>query len=379
MTTYAILDAERGIDEPREGNEIELDVILRESNTFDEGWNWSQKWGYYFSLLWKKAKYPLVMTSLVLGFIGSNSALNFGNGYVFKETGFKFPVLMTSFHALLGGLLGVCYMKMGQNRSHWIRFRWITTRKQAFVVLLTGAFFALNVGFNNASYQYISVTLNQSIRSLNTVFTAIFCVAIQEKKFSLPYWLGIFVISIGVAMSVYGNPVFNTLGIVFALVSSVCASLMVTLVGYLTQNDDQETKMDSINTIVWTSLPIFAFCMPFFLWYEFTGLVQYSKTSAINCLGILLITGLIAFFYNLFHYELITFTGSVYSTVVGNLKVVFIFLVVAIYTPTSEGEVPLTTLNKWGIVVTVLDFVYMSFISYRESRLTVAANNRQTH
>jgi hypothetical protein len=142
----------------------------------------------------------------------------------------------------------------------------------------------------------------------------------------------------------------------------------VTLVGYMTQSDDQDTKMDSINTVIWTSLPIFAFCMPFFLWYEFTGFVHYSKTSALDCIAILLVTGIIAFFYNVFHYELITLTGSVYSTVVGNLKVVFIFFIVAVYTPTSEGDVPLTTINKWGIGLTVLDFVYMSYISYRQSR-----------
>ncbi len=311
----------------------------------------------------EKIAYVLDCVFTIVMFMATNSLLNFGNGYIYSQTGFRYPLLMTGCHALIGGMLGLFYIQIGTcyNPEKCTRLKKITPHKHAFIILLTSLFFALNVALNNASFLYISVTLNQVIRSLNIVFTAIFSVFILKKSYSVLYWIGVVAISISVMFSVYGNPIFNWMGFLLALSSSICAALMVTLIGYLTQKGDD--KLDSINTVIWTALPIFAFCMPMFCWGELISLIHYLKEGIgfLQCVVIIGTTGFMAFVYNVFHYHLIAITTAVYSTAVGNFKSVVIFVIVAIWSPSGEKE--LTVVNWCGFFFTVFLFFYLNWVS----------------
>ncbi len=312
-----------------------------------------------------KIKYMAICTVVVLLFLLTNTGLNVGNKKIFAETGFKFPILMTACHAPIGAVLGLMTLKLGERaRFAMPRFKMIDFRTDGLQIFLTGMFFALNVGFNNASYMYISITMNQIVRALNPVFTALTAIVILGERYSLAYWLGIVAVSSGVIMSVYGNPQFHPLGFAFVMISSASAGLSVNLAGYVMKGAQGTTKLDPVNTVIWTALPIFGWCMPLFCWTELMPLISYSSIGVTDIVAIVLLTGLLAYFYNVVHYELISLTSSVYSTIIGNFKVVLLIIVAELFF--SSADSGFTALNLAGVIFTLVAFAYVNMVAYME-------------
>jgi drug/metabolite transporter (DMT)-like permease len=359
------------------------DAVLGEADGVDRTptfWKWGRG---------KRCCYVALVAFIVLAWCATNYALSFSNEYVFRGAGFRFPTLLVAFHALFGGvcsllllLLSACLPHI-RERVRWllsyqddidpaparcegcVSFKGIDPHRHGLLILLTGMFFALNTGFNNASFMYMPLGPIQIIRSLNIVFTAVFSVVFLKKRFTVLYWAGVFCISLGVMMSAYGNPTFDFVGAIFAFVSSVCAALMMVFVGKLTTMPGLE--MDSINLVLWTALPIFGFCMVPFLMWEYTGMELYASANASSMVDILFSTALLAFLNNVLQYDLVRLTSPVYSTAASNVKTTGLFVIDYLRSDPSFGPTP-TGLNWAGVSATMASFFYLNVLSYVETK-----------
>lgn len=292
--------------------------------------------------------------------------MNIVNGYLFSSTDFKFPLSLTMVHAVIGFVLSYAVIHIQCEgcpiENVYIEKTW----RNLAVLTLQGVLFALNVCFNNMSLMFINVTLNQIVKASNPVVTAILCMIIMRRRYSLKYWFGLLAIVSGVIMSVYGNPRFDSFGFFLVCSSVLMASCMVVV----SEKIMSDMKLNAITFLMNTAPQIAISILPFAIGREISSIIQFAHENLWRLLFILIMTGCMAFLYNISHYALIKLTGSVYSTVMGNFKIAVLIILseIIFYDP----EKRLTLLNQIGVVFTVASFSALSWIKHKERSEEVA-------
>merc|ERR1711904_750115 len=134
---------------------------------------------------------PAIASLLVWLFL--NCSLNFYNKWLFSHTEFKFPVFFTMFHMvanLIGTSILIFVFKQGQ-----VDFS--TSGKHygyKFSILLLASLFCTNIVTNNWSLMYISLSVNQIVKSCLPIPTIILSMMFEGKTYSLFTFLSIAVI-----------------------------------------------------------------------------------------------------------------------------------------------------------------------------------------
>lgn len=305
-------------------------------------------------------KQTLQIVGVSVAFLVTNALLNIINGYLFSSTDFKFPLFLTMMHAVIGFFYAYVVTSVQCEGLTIQRMVFEKNWKNMSILTLQGVLFALNVSFNNMSLMFINVTLNQIVKASNPVVTAILCMIVFRRTYSWQYWLGLLAIVCGVVMSVYGNPHFDSFGF-FLVCSSVFVACCMVVVS---EKIMEGLRMDPINFLMNTAPQIAISIMPFSIARELTGIIEFSHNSVWRLIFILVITGSIAFLYNISHYSLIKLTGSVYSTVMGNFKIALLIILAEIifYDPDKR----LSILNQLGILLTVASFSLISWLKHKE-------------
>lgn len=342
---------ENEINDKKEGysgllREKDSNKFIGKARPFHE-WPWRTRIKYWIALL----------ISVSVYFI-TNIVLNLGNKQIFSKYGFKFPIFMTGVHALVGGVLGLFYIKVGERNPQCIKYRPFNLQMDGFSIVALSFFTAMNVGMNNASLVFTTVQLNQIVRSSIPVATAIFGVLIQQKRYTLLYWMGLALSTSGVAFAVYGNPGFNMIGFILALLSGIFAALMVACNAYLMQ---EKEKIDSINMTIRTAIPTFCFCMIPFVILELTDFAVYSSKEPLNALLFLLGTGFVAFVYNIFHLEVIFLVGGANSAVIGNFRMATVIMIAQLI----SGGQDMKIMNWIGIAISISSPFFLAVLTYK--------------
>eukprot|EP00798_Chlamydomonas_sp_ICE-L_P000372 gene372-1760_t len=201
-------------------------------------------------------------------------------------------------------------------------------RKQWQGLICVGAFFAVNVGFNNVSLLTISLSLNQVIRASIPVAAALGSVFIENKRPSRKEFLSLLVLVSGVSIAVgegFGNDT-DSKGIILCIIGTISNGLMMCTIGKI-----MSEKMSALRLAFYTAPVTCLVLAPFFYALESADFRAYQDSATTNLyIGLLFLGCVNALAYNLVHSMVIKVTSSVTTTVVGEMKIVLILILSAI-------------------------------------------------
>ena len=297
----------------------------------------------------------------VLALLGTDIAMSIVLSKLFTDTPFTFPLYLTMMHMFLSFILAAVVLRTeveGRMIPHIqpIPATWLTACK----ILIQSLAFAIGVGLFNLSLKYISLMLSIVVRASIPLFTAILSMVVRRQVRGLYVWMGITGIAAGMAMTVYKNPQFQLIGFLLAGGSAITEAIFIVMAEYIMIKE----SLDSLNLLYYTALPSAIFVLPFFIALEGTHVVKYISNYFWMNIFIIFGTSILAFAFSISRYQVVRLTSCVYAATIQNVRIVLIVIVseIIFYNATQK----LSLLNQGGIVMTLLCFVYITFIGFSE-------------
>mmetsp|Transcript_52084 Transcript_52084/g.121103 ORF Transcript_52084/g.121103 Transcript_52084/m.121103 type:complete len:377 (+) Transcript_52084:88-1218(+) len=271
--------------------------------------------------------------SLVLGWFTVSITLILYNKWVITSwgpAGIRCPIFYTSNHMLLKGMFAGCYFQLFQRRSP-PKVSW-----QAFLGLsFAGAFASLDILTSNMSYIYISASFYTFLKSSSLVFVLFFALVCCLEPCSVSTISTVVLVSTGMFLSSYGEPEFNTIGLILVVTSEVFAALRWIVTQIMLQDD----SIDAMTAVLYMSPAAVLTCVPCVVArerHDLAAFFQDAQNSA-SLVALFLFPGFLAFLLLLLEVQLVKETSSLTLTVFGNLKSVstILFSVVVFHEQTS--------------------------------------------
>ncbi|WPT11446.1 Putative sugar phosphate/phosphate translocator [Picochlorum sp. SENEW3] len=235
--------------------------------------------------------------------------------------GLSFPLILTSAH------MGFSFLVLSPLSFGWnIHQHKQMLEQQWRGIFCIGAFMALNIALNNISLLYISLSLNQIIRSSIPVVTSLITVALEGRIPGRSEAFALIILTIGVMLAVWeGSLSGNPFAIMICMMGTISNALMMTTSGKL-----MSEKLDIIRLTFYTA-PISLVCLsPFVMLMEAQQFKLYATNDFSEKFWILFIGCLNALSYNLVHALVIQKTSAVTSTVLGQIKIIGLLLAAAV-------------------------------------------------
>lgn len=283
-----------------------------------------------------------------------NCALNFYNKWLFAHTAFKFPVFFTMFHMIAqfigSGTLIYAFKAAKVEPKHWTEYRGR--------ILLLAMFFVTNIVTNNWSLLYISLSVNQIVKSTLPLPTMILSIMFEGKTYNTDYWTSVGLIIGGSWLAVWGNPHFTVFGFALVVTSTLCVASWTILSAQLLGPGDV-TGLNSINLSFYGSVP--AMFVLLLLWTqidEYAAVLSFLSEQPGLAAVYITIGSVMAFAYNIFHFLLIKYTSTLTSTIAGNMKIILVILLSIVFL-----EKGISMANAFGMLVFFVGCVGYSYIS----------------
>jgi drug/metabolite transporter (DMT)-like permease len=274
--------------------------------------------------------------------------------YIFINSSFKFPVLLSTVHMLVGTLLSQLVMTVGV-----VKYQEISKagekRLRYFVFL-----FCLNIAFGNIAVKIVNLTLSQIIRSTIPVFIMITAYLILNTRNSKNVILSVIPVVVGVAMTAYGDIELTLLSLVLLVIGNLFAAFKVVITNkYLVQDKLQPmtmlAKLSPLATIV-----MFSFAL---INGEVSTYCGVWSDISITTYFWIFVSGLISFALNWTNFLANMHTSPLTMSVLGNLKqVMLVFLSVFMFN--SE----ITILSSVGITIATIGMTLYSYLKHDEGR-----------
>lgn len=252
-------------------------------------------------------------------FFTLNISLNLLNRYALGVRGFSFPISLTLFQALAMSLclFGSCLVSrsvkdgmLGALGNEWRGIIWV------------GFWTSANILLNNISLVYISLSLNQVIRSSIPLVTAVVSSVHDKKVPTRVEIVGLLVLCGGVGVAIGEASVNgNALGVLTCLSGVISGAYML----YSTSRTLHD-KFSSFQ-LAFLTAPITVFCLspPFYI-FEFERVFEYGRNNFQVTMTLLLSAAAVATLYNVVHNELVHIVGPVTTTVLGQVKIVSLMI-----------------------------------------------------
>jgi drug/metabolite transporter (DMT)-like permease len=293
---------------------------------------------------------PCALLMLILCYLTLNLSLNLYNKIVFSSYHFNFPCVIMFFHQ------GLLYFTLRLLTLLGILPKPTNATKIELIgpVMIVGFFFALNIICNNASLIYISLSLNQCLKAASPMIMIAVAYIVERKATPLRQIGAASVVVFGSFLVVLKNPGFNIVGVSLCMISAVTGSFQFSVAAIVMKG---KTNL-VFHVTMYTALAVTFLCLPAVIVLELDDFHDYAKKhSMMKCMSLLMLGGSMAIMYLLVTNALIVNGGSVYLTVLGNLKLALIVLV-SCWLFSDQLE----PINMIGIGVTILGFALYSFI-----------------
>jgi drug/metabolite transporter (DMT)-like permease len=299
------------------------------------------------------------------------------NKWLFSEMLFTFPIFMTVTHMLATSIASASLILFVPSYG-FDRIYAKAKRSSGWLAVLMFCY-AGNIVMNNASLVFISIVLNQIIRTLLPLATIILSRWIEKKRHRTRIYMAIVGIVAGVGLTVYRNLEFHWVGAI-CVTSSMCMAALWTVVSarlmngvkkkatmvdvqqLLIEDDDDELgPWIPIELVFAVSFPSACLLAVGFFTLEYELFVQYDEEDHLHVAVMVAMGCMFAFVYNLLHYAMISVTSSVNSTILGNVKIIILILL----------SIPLFGIivqwwNVVGICWTILSMIAYSYFAYHE-------------
>lgn len=307
---------------------------------------------------------------LVALYLCLNSSLNMINRYVLGIYGFAFPMLLTICHMLFG-FVALFVPVLLARRPEVHKQTW---KRQWRGFLCVGAFMAMNIGLNNVSLVSLPLSLNQVLRAGLPVVTAVVAMFVESKVPTRHEVLALLLLTGGVCITIFeGNAMGNLSGLGLAIAGVLCAAGMMSMAGKVLSE-----KLDVMQLTFYTAPISCSVLFPFFLAREWDRFKLYAADNGPATVSIILISSIVALAYNLVHNYLLQRTSSVTVTVLGEVKIVGLLILSAMFLPGERSQ--FNSRMTVGVVTAIAGFCMYSnaklFSSHRsDSQLVPAASN----
>lgn len=299
-----------------------------------------------------------------MSFFVFNISLSTFNSWILKEHGFKFPIFLTWFQSLL---LTLCSSLIRLNQKE----RMPANLQEIRALSILGFLSSMNIMLNNSSLAYISLGLNQIIRSSIALITFILSLAEEKKLPNMSEIIGLSLSFLGVVWSVTARNETqdsDSLGVALCLLSVVAGSMML-----LTTSSILKIHMSPIDLAFRTAPFNLLFLSIPFYHFEFSQcwihLSQHSREISL----LLLLNGILTSVFLGLQNGLIKLVGPVVMTMLGQLKLVTLLLISElIFTKTTNGSSYITRFSwcttvfgfwiyLWGNTLTSDSFAVFSY------------------
>lgn len=245
-------------------------------------------------------------------------------------------------------------------------------KRQSTGILFIGSSMALNIALNNVSLLYVSLSLNQIIRSSIPAVTCIMAILVERKIPSCMETVSLLILCAGVIIVVWeGSVSGNLFGVFLCLIGTFSNALMMTLSSKLLSQ-----KLDPIELTFYTA-PISLLCLaPFMLKTEYKDFAIFVSTNGLQPFGIILIGCMNALLYNLVHYLVIKQTSAVTSTVLGQVKIVGLVILAAFL---LDERKDFSTRMVVGSLISLVGFSIYSQIEIKRLKSRNLTSNLDTN
>ena len=119
------------------------------------------------------------------------------------------------------------------------------------MIHIHGIFTALNIGLNNWSLVFISLSINQLLRSIVPLPTAALSTVFENKRFGWQVWASMGVVCVGAMLASYGSGNASVIGILVCLGSVFSGAAWTVVSGILLQMGEE--PLDSLSVLFCSS------------------------------------------------------------------------------------------------------------------------------
>ena len=265
----------------------------------------------------------LHLIAVFVGWFVLNIGLSYYNSYVLSHTNFRYAFLLTLINKVVGFFVAITLMlvrrglpKPGEVLGQFLRP----------MVHVQGVMTALNIGLNNWSLVFISLTMNQVLRSTVPLPTAALSMLLEGKYFSWHLWASMLLLISGCVLAAWGamgnEPI---LGILVAL-GSVFATAMWTVTSAILMQTGAE-PLDSVSLLFVAGPTCMVTLGIFFCVQDLPRLANFQPDPEHPVppvhMMVLYLGGAAAMAsaYDIVHNEFVKITSSLNMAIMGNSKV----------------------------------------------------------
>ncbi|KAH9314699.1 hypothetical protein KI387_023326 [Taxus chinensis] len=284
---------------------------------------------------------------------------------------FPAPLLMNTIHFSMQGLVSTivvrfCYPALRPQSMTW--------KDYFFRVVPTAVATALDIDLSNVALIFISVTFSTMCKSSAPVFLLLFAFAFKLETPSFKLLGIIFVISVGVMLTVAKSTEFNFWGFVFVMLAALMSGFRWTVTQMILQKEEYGLTnpfavMSYLTPVMALITAIFSFISE--PWSNLSN-TRYFDTAhhVFQSSMLMLLGGSLAFFMVLTEYLLISATSAVTFTVAGIVKEV-VTIVVAVFFFHDR----FTILKGIGLAIIIVGVCLFNWYKYEKLRKTSLNEN----
>ena len=315
--------------------------------------------------------------SIIFFFVASylcmNVGLNYYNSWLLKPEpkglGFPSALLYTMCHmvASLAGSSLLMWLKPELGAVSLAQFKTATIKLSMLSFL-----FCVSIGANNLSLAHIGLSVNQVIKACTALPVLAFAYVLERKTYSLPKVAAICAIVAGAVMAVpWGTPNAEAYGVFLCALSTLAIAAKTSLGGLLMKDAKRDGMTPMV--LVWYES---AFSIVYLLFGaalrgEPADLSEYARADPKHMYAAtfaVLFGSLVAFAYNFVSFKTLQLTSSVTHAVIGNIKLVAVVVVPAIFIEHITGAV------SWvGFSIFLAAAAVYTYLGYQEKQAAAAA------
>ena len=314
-----------------------------------------------------------LLVFFVVCYLCMNVGLNYYNSWLLKPEpkglGFPSALLYTMCH-MIASLLGsslLMRLKPELGEVSLAQFKGATVKLSMLSFL-----FCVSIGANNLSLAHIGLSVNQVIKACTALPVLAFAYCLERKTYSLPKIAAICAIVGGAVMSVpWGTPNAEAYGVFLCALSTLAIAAKTSLGGLLMK----DAKKDGLTpmVLVWYES---AFSVVYLLFgaalrgepAELAAYAQDDPKHIYIATFAVLLGSLVAFAYNFVSFKTLQLTSSVTHAVIGNIKLVAVVVIPALFIEHITGVV------SWvGFSIFLTAAAVYTYLGFQEKAAAAAA------
>ncbi|KAL7103961.1 hypothetical protein ACP275_08G214200 [Erythranthe tilingii] len=245
---------------------------------------------------------------------------------------FPAPLLMNTVHFSMQAALSKAITWFWSERFYSPVMSW----KDYFArVVPTALSTAMDVNLSNASLVFISVTFATMCKSASPIFLLLFAFAFRLESPSVKLFGIIFVISVGILLTVAKETEFEFWGFLFVMLAAVMSGFRWTMTQILLQKEvyglkNPLTLMSYVTPIMAIATALLSLVLD--PWPDFTRSDYFNSSWNIaRSFSLMFFGGTLAFFMVLTEYILVSVTSAMTITIAGVVKEAVTILVAVFY------------------------------------------------